>query len=320
MGVWVTPESLLPIEIESTSNSPYFKYEFLPEGLVCYASNEFERGECSEFVLKNNQLSMFSWTYTILNYEDGKMELQLDTKWNRHTTTLVKKEKYDSLWKLYAPSEHIKSGQTAIFKGNFHLHEYLFSNFKRPDAYATAQSNIYYYTESALPPPKEDLILKINLIVDYVGNVVVNKVEGIPSIKIRQVDKIRRKLENTSGYWIPAESSGKNVNDTLDLTFVKRGVTSLEIKGKSIQLYYKAYTLFQKGDCFGAVRYASEAITLDGNKFQFYLLRAICYIKMNEIDKYCKDVFKAASLNPYLSLTNVEVVNGEVLEIKCGSN
>ena len=127
-------------------------------------------------------------------------------------------------------------------------------------------------------------------------------------------------MENTSGYWNPAKRNGLNVGDSLNLTFVVRGETSLKIKWKSIVHFRSAYKYFQKQEYTAAVADLNNAISLDQNQFFYYLLRAACYLYLEDIERYCKDIYKAYALHPLVKLENVEVVNGESVYIKCGSD
>jgi hypothetical protein len=317
-GEWVAMESLLTSEIESPLISSYFKYEFA-DGIVYFSTNDFERGQGSEYSISGDTVKMMGYKYVILSYEDGM--LQIETKLALikavHTTTLVTKEKYDGLWKLGANGEQ-NHKTMPVFTGNFHLYDYVFSNYNTPKEYLKYAPLQAYLS---MPPlPKEDIFLRVDILVDSIGNVTVQDVRSAPIMNEKRKAKVRKKMEKTSGLWLPAITNGKNQTEILVLTFVNRGKKSLHLKDRAIQHFKMAYQHFQKADYRGAIQRCTDAITLDQTKFQFYVLRAVCNIKLAEIDKYCKDVYLANSLNPFVSLENVEIVNGEALQITCGKN
>jgi hypothetical protein len=318
-GEWVVMESLLTPEIESPFISTYFKYEFDGEDNVYYATNEFERGQGGKYSVKGDTIKMIGYTYTVTSYENDQLQIETKLALTKliHTTTLVRKEKYDGLWKLRGgDGQKLKS--LPVFTGNFNLYDYLFSNYNTLrdfQKYAPLQSYL-----SAPTPPRHDIFLRVDLIVDSTGSVSVRDIKTAPEMNEKKTARLKKKMESTSGYWIPAHTGGKKETQLLTLTFVNRGKTSLHLKNRAIQYFRMAYQHFQKADYQGAIQRCTDAISLDQTRFQFYVLRAVCHIKLEDIDKYCKDVFMANNLNPFVSLENTEIVNGEALLIRCGGN
>jgi hypothetical protein len=309
-------ESLLTPEIESSTISPYFKFEF-DDGGVYYASNDLERGPRQWYRIQGDKIEMFDLEYTIVSYKEDQLELLAYLKRIKeyYKLILIRKESYDSIWKLRKPSAELHPSTRAIFKGNFHLYDYLFSNFNTPKEFAD-----YYMLNSynAPPiPPKTDELYTAKIIIDKIGNVFVQQLTVLPEINSRQTERLKRKIEKTSEYWIPATQNGKNKIDTLTITFARRSAASIDIKSRALDHFKKAYSSYQNGEYAAAVRYCTNAISLDNKRFQFYLLRAAANLKLNEYDKYCEDVVSGHSLNPFVQLTNTEIVDGKVLEINC---
>lgn len=310
-------ESLLTTEIESPQISSYFKYEFSADGTVYYATNEFERGQGEPYLLTGNKLKMMGRTFTITSMTNDEMQMETVLAFTAivHRSTLVKKSRYDQLWRLGTNNVE-KTNVQPVFIGNFHLYDYVFSKYNSPAAFLK-YSATYAYLSTPIPP-KEDHFLRIDIVVDPAGHITVKDLRSSEEMNAKKLDRLKKKIEKTSGYWRAANSGSENTHQPITLTIVNRGKTSIQLKDRAIQNFKMAYQHYQKGDYHGAILRCTDAISLDQTKFQFYVLRAVCNIKLAEIDKYCKDVFMANALNPFVSLVNLEVVNGETLEIKCG--
>lgn len=313
LGSWVTQESLLTGEIESPATSSYFEYEFLPSNVMFYASNEFERGERSMYAVRGDTLEMFGWEYAVQRYNDEELELVAYPKLvqKSFTVTLVRKEKYDSLWK-------IQKNTAPVFEGNFHLYDYLFSNFTTPAEFE--KKSVILYDHPRPVPPKDDIKVRITIAVDSIGKVTVTDLIAGPRVSKRQVENMRQKMANTSGYWFQPVQEGANKPVTLSLIFVKQGESSLRFNTKAWTLYNRAVTSFEKENYLQAIQLLNDAVSLNANKFQFYLLRAMCYLQLDDADKFCNDVFRAHALNPFVKLTNDISVKGEIVQIKCGTH
>ena len=315
-GAWVTAESLLTSEIESSVFSKYFKYEFDGEGGFYYASNEAERGEHGYYRINGNKVNMSGRPFTILSYGDDDLQIEtnLTNQKGVYTSILVRKEKYDKLWNLRASNDQPLKSQP-IFKGNFHLHDYIFSYYDTPFEFTTYTTPDTY--KAPLVPPKEDVFLQIEVVIDSIGNAEVHGIKKSSGISDKRIERIIKRIENTSSYWIPASSDGRNLTKSITLTFVNHAKTSVQRQEDAVQYFRIAYQNFFTEDYNGAIRYSTDAISLDQTRFQFYVLRAVCYIKLGDVDKYCSDVLQANALNPFITLENVEVVNGKEQLINC---
>jgi hypothetical protein len=264
VGKWVASESLLPAEIEAPSLSSYFKYEFTQGRAVYFATHPYERGPMSRYEATRDKIDMFGRTYTLQRHKADQLELETRYKTftqrteETYTTTLIRKEKYDLTWKVRETEGPADTRIYPVFQGNFHLHDYLFSNYNTPNEFASYTTlNIY-----ALPPapPKEDLYIKITMAIDSLGNVSVHEIVTSKTLGQRKLNKIKNKFINTSGYWLPARRDGKNKNKTLSLTFITRGRSSLQLKNKALELFRIAYASFLKGDYFSAIHQVTDAI------------------------------------------------------------
>jgi hypothetical protein len=318
-GSWIVLGSVSKVEIESPQLSSYSKYEFHDEQIMYAASNEFERGVRSNYSVTGNILQMFDRQYSIQNYNDKEQTLvfiyalKFPSKTLDNTVTFVRKERYDSLWKFNNPTRLAVQQTKPVFKGNLYLHDFIFSN---STTFAEFEKELMY--QQTPVPPKKDIYLRIKMSVDSTGEVIVKEVITEPGLGKRRVEQIKQKLENTSGYWMPSMQGGVNKAVSLNLVFVKRGQSSLDFMNRSSGFYSRALEAFKKEKYELAMHFINKAINLDPKRFEFYLMRASCYLQMDQVDKYCKDVVQAYYLNPLVKLTNSIIVDGEGVEISCG--
>jgi len=306
VGTWITSQSIPRNEIESKDISPYSKYEFLADGTGYFASNNFERGVSFKYKLGGKTLEMFGTLFHIQKLNQNELQLN-----GAYLITLIKKDRYDSLWGLTESQKHYDSNPT--FNGDFHLYDYFFSEFNSPKKF----DGTPYYLIKHQVPPNHDVYITANVKIDSTGNVFINKISGSKKIRKSKFKKIKKKIENTSGYWLPATSQGKRISTNIELIFVQRGKSTLLFRDRALQLFQKASSSFERGDYDQAILYTTSAINLDPNKYQFYLFRAVCFLKKEDIDGYCSDVRKGHALNPTINVVNTELINGEAVEIKC---
>jgi hypothetical protein len=65
------------------------------------------------------------------------------------------------------------------------------------------------------------------------------------------------------------------------------------------------------------MNFINMALGLQDNNSQFYILRSLLYLKLDNIDKYCGDIVKAHAINPMIELAQTEVVDGAKMKIEC---
>jgi hypothetical protein len=314
-GTWMVMESLASAEIEAPELSPYTRYEFLPNDSLYVGTNEYERGIKARYWLKDKTLFMFGGAYTIEKYGDGVIELLQRARWNapQQKLTLVSKQIYDAQWRFIRPT----SGSAPIFNAGFPLFEYVFSHYVKSIRDFEKQTLDRRY-EPEPHPPINDKLIKVSATIDSVGNITVHEIAGSPRLGKLRTKRIKQKLESTSGMWIPAVVDGRPTTQKVSMNFVRRGNYSLKFRNRALAHFRRSYGSMQKEDYPLAIRQVTEAISLVDDRFQFYVLRAVCHLRMGNIEKYCADVRKAHQLNPFVSRRNVELVEGRMLEINCG--
>jgi hypothetical protein len=310
LGRWVTTDSNFPQEIESSSASSYLQYKFDLNNIVSYGTNPYEHPHRSDYSVFGNKLKMFHSEYLIESYKDDQLNLVATNTSNAlYRISLIRKERFDSIWTRHNPSLMISP---YLFTANFSLYNYIFSTANTPEEF---ERNILSLYQNHIPP-KYDQLLKIKFTFDRRGEVIVESIDGLPKISTSTSSKIKRRIENTSGYWVNISTEGTR-SDTLVLNFLTRGKAYFDFKNKAFRYFQLAAEYFVKQDYLQGMRLINQAISTQDNNFQFYQLRALFYFKLEDIDKYCGDIVKANSINPLVSLLQTEMIDGEQIEITC---
>ncbi|HEY0653657.1 MAG TPA: hypothetical protein VGD65_11045 [Chryseosolibacter sp.] len=308
-GRWVTQESILKKEIEHSSESPYLQYEFGRNQVLSYGTSQYELGHRSEYTIVGNTIRIFNSEYLI----DGTGDVLTLTAKNPsnpvYRINLIRKEQFDEVWSKHSPSIKISS---YTFTAKFSLYDYVFSYSNSPDEY---ERNILLHHHRPLPP-RYDEYLKIKFAFDSSSNVVVIDVDGLPKPSTANAAKIKRRFENTTGYWINHVTHQLRT-DTLELTFLVRGKSSLDFREKAVKHFNRAAEYYAKNNFMEGLNMINKAIALQDDNSQFYILRSLLFFKLDNLDKYCGDIVKANSINPFVRLSQTEVVDGESVEIKC---
>jgi hypothetical protein len=313
LGKWVTIESYLRKEIENPSESRYLQYQFDLNNIVSYGTSQFELGHRSEYSINGRKLKMLNAEYKIENYDGKKIDfISTNSSNETYRVSLIRKDYFDSAWMNHQPGMRTTH---YTFIGNFSLYDYIFSNADSPDEFKKNIINHYY---SNVQPPRYDKYIHVKLAFKNTEEVVVLSIEGLPKLSNAASSKLKRRLENTSGYWINHKTQDL-VSDTLDLTFLQRGKSALDFIVKAENHFKRAAEYFARKDYVQAMNSVNKSIALRDDNFQSYILRSLLYLYQNDLDRYCKDIIKANELTPFVSLSQIEVIEGETVQINCGS-
>jgi hypothetical protein len=320
-GIWVQPESVPDPYIQEPALSRFTKLEFLPNGYVYLSKNDFERGVSARYRIAGDTLYVADLRHVIRNYNDGMLRLVTVTQFGQVLNdSLMRKEKYDSAWQTHSKLAVPEGKSRATFDGNFSLYDYLFSTSEDPVSFRKFLEQRYSQQWEESPPgrSREDLVIQMSLRIDRHGYVTVEDLDAVPQISNRKTESIRKKIVNTSGYWIPATQRGRYVESVIQLTIIKRGWNYITFMNRSALQVERAVHFFKKGDFDASLRYINKAIDFTPENYSLYLFRAGCMIQLGRVDDHCKDVIKAYMLNPFVTLKNTVVVKGEGLQVTCG--
>lgn len=313
LGTWVVGGSVLKSRIEDPLVSTYRKYTFTKNNIAYYATNEIERGVKQAYFVDGNSINLQEHFYNIVSVTPDEIRLSDESATE---ITLVRKKKYDSLLESIRTLKSDAGPTLPVFLGEFYLHPYFFSKVTTPEKF---ESNFQSIMRNRIIQSNlnEDSYLRVKMEIDSVGNASMIDVIGWKHFTKKQLLRLKEKVESTSGYWTPAMENGKKINYQLDLTFTIQGFYSRTVHRRVTGLVIRAYRNYQKKYYDRAIILASKAIDLEREQFDFYLLRAACYLSKQETQKYCDDLIKASFLNPLIRLDNIEIVDGVPMKIQC---
>lgn len=310
LGRWVTRESVIKNEIENSSESSYMQYYFDHNNNVSYGTSQYELGHRSTYSVQANVINMFNSDYEMQSVGHELTLIAKNPSNPLYRISLIRKDKFDEAWTNHDPT--IKTS-SYTFTGNFSLYDYIFSNSNTPDEY---ERNILIQHQTKIPP-RYDELLKIKILINHTGDVTVAHIDGLPKLSSSNASKFKRRMENTSGYWINHETNQLQNGDTLELTFLTRSKSSLDFHSKAFNHFLKAAEYFGKENYTQGMHSINSALSLQDNNAQFYILRSLLYLKQNNLDKYCEDIVKANSINPLIGLSQTEVIDGGKIKIEC---
>lgn len=139
---------------------------------------------------------------------------------------------------------------------------------------------------SGIPPNREKNSVKLEFIVDSLGNIPeVIVVSSLTDEHNQEATRIFRNMPK----WVPAKFNNNNVSSVWHWR-VYFGNISPARWNRGNELYQKAVKMYAKEKRIKAIEFFSKAIELNPTVLDYYFDRSVTYIQMDQIENGCNDL------------------------------